>query len=64
MEKEDGKGISKESIEKIFLPFYSTKKRGSGIGLFLVKRIIDDHGGTVAIESHEGVTIAQIIIPF
>ncbi len=61
---DNGKGISKESIEKIFLPFYSTKKRGSGIGLFLVKRIIDDHGGTVAIESHEGVTIAQIIIPF
>ena len=61
---DNGKGIPKESIEKIFLPFYSTKKRGSGIGLFLVKRIIDDHEGTVAIESHEGVTIAQIILPF
>ena len=61
---DNGKGIPKESIEKIFLPFYSTKKRGSGIGLFLVKRIIDDHEGTVAIESQEGVTIAQIILPF
>ena len=61
---DNGNGISKESIDKIFLPFYSTKKRGSGIGLFLVKRIIDDHEGTIALESQEGVTTAQIILPF
>ena len=61
---DNGKGISKESVEKIFLPFYSTKKRGSGIGLFLVKRIIDDHEGTIALESHDGVTTAEIILPF
>ena len=52
------------NYRKIFLPFYSTKKRGSGIGLFLVKRIIDDHEGTIALESQEGVTTAQIILPF
>ena len=61
---DNGKGISKESTEKIFLPFYSTKKRGSGIGLFLVKRIIEDHEGTIALESQEGVTTARIILPF
>ena len=51
-------------MQKIFLPFYSTKKRSSGIGLFLVKRIIDDHEGTITLESQEGVTTAQIILPF
>ncbi len=61
---DNGNGIPKELIDKIFLPFYSTKKRGSGIGLFLVKRIIDDHEGTIALESQEGVTTAQIILPF
>ena len=61
---DNGKGIPKESIEKILLPFYSTKKRGSGIGLFLVKRIIDDHEGTIALESSEGVTTVKIILPF
>ena len=61
---DNGNGIPKELIDKIFLPFYSTKKRGSGIGLFLVKRIIDDHEGTIALESQEGVTTAEIILPF
>ena len=61
---DNGIGIPKNLIDKIFLPFYSTKKRGSGIGLFLVKRIIDDHEGTIALESQEGVTTAQIILPF
>ena len=61
---DNGNGIPEEFIDKIFLPFYSTKKRGSGIGLFLVKRIIDDHEGTIALESQEGVTTAQIILPF
>ena len=61
---DNGKGISKEAMQKIFLPFFSTKKRSSGIGLFLVKRIIDDHEGTITLESQEGVTTAQIILPF
>ena len=61
---DNGNGIPEDLIDKIFLPFFSTKKRGSGIGLFLVKRIIDDHEGTIALESKEGITTAQIILPF
>ncbi len=61
---DNGNGIPKELKEKIFLPFCSTKKRGSGIGLFLVKRIVEDHEGTISLESQEGVTTAQIILPF
>ena len=62
--EDNGSGIKKNELSKIFLPFFSTKKRGSGIGLFLVKRIIDDHEGTIALESKNGVTTAQIILPF
>lgn len=61
---DNGIGISKESLKKIFIPFFSTKKRGSGIGLFLVKKIIDDHEGTIAIQSSEGITKVKIILPF
>ncbi len=60
----NGIGIPKNLIDKIFLPFYSTKKRGSGIGLFLVKRIIDNHEGTIVFKSQEGVTTAEIILPY
>ncbi len=61
---ENGKGISENDINKIFLPFFSSKKRGSGIGLFLVKKIIDDHNGEITIESRDGITSVKIILPF
>jgi signal transduction histidine kinase len=51
---DQGKGIDKAALERIFEPFYSTKKRGTGLGLAIVKHIIDQHGGTVTIESEPG----------
>ncbi len=61
---ENGKGINENEIKKVFLPFFSTKKRGSGVGLFLVKKIIDDHDGEITIESKDGITSVKIILPF
>ena len=61
---ENGLGISPETMNKIFLPFFSTKKRGSGIGLFLVKKIINEHEGTIQVESEEGITTVKINLPF
>ena len=49
-----GPGISKPVRDKVFDPFYSTKKDGSGLGLALTKRIIDQHGGTVRFVSEPG----------
>ena len=60
---DNGKGISDEIKDKIFLPFYTTKKKGSGIGLFLVKKIINDHQGNISIKSKNGLTEVIIDLP-
>lgn len=49
-----GAGIPSNELNKIFEPFYTTKSEGTGLGLSMVQRIIDDHGGTVDIKSKEG----------
>lgn len=49
--KDSGKGISKEIMDKIFIPFYTTKPTGSGIGLSLAKQIMQMHGGCISVKS-------------
>ena len=52
--KDSGQGISQENLEKIFYPFFTTKDRGSGLGLSIVHRIIEDHGGRIHVQSQVG----------
>jgi signal transduction histidine kinase len=49
-----GSGISRDHLEKIFRPFYTTKRGGTGLGLSLCRRIISQHGGTLTAESEVG----------
>jgi len=51
-----GKGIEKEIRDKIFLPFFTTRKDGAGIGLTLSKNIIEAHGGYLSYAADEGKT--------
>ncbi|MDB6058390.1 MAG: Signal transduction histidine kinase, nitrogen specific, NtrB [Verrucomicrobiales bacterium] len=49
-----GGGIPQEQINHIFEPFYTTKKKGSGLGLMIVQRIVRQHGGRIEVESNVG----------
>jgi two-component system sensor histidine kinase HydH len=49
-----GQGIPDVIVKKIFLPFYTTKEKGIGMGLALVQKIIVHHGGTISVNSLEG----------
>lgn len=49
-----GKGISTEDLERVFVPFFTTKDKGNGIGLSLSKQIVKMHGGSMSIMSKVG----------
>lgn len=51
---DNGHGIAAESLEKVFIPFYSTKKTGTGIGLSLSRQIMRRHGGDITLASEPG----------
>ena len=58
-----GTGISKENLPKIFDPFFTTKSSGSGLGLSIVQRIIQQHDGTIEVASSSAGTTINIAIP-
>jgi two-component system, sporulation sensor kinase E len=49
-----GGGISAENLSHVFEPYFTTKRSGTGLGLLIVRRIVREHGGELAIESSEG----------
>jgi two-component system, NtrC family, sensor histidine kinase AtoS len=61
--KDNGKGISADLKEKVFSPFCTTKARGMGLGLPIVKRTIFDHNGRVDIDSNSHGTSVSVMLP-
>ena len=51
-----GPGILAENLDKIFNPFFTTRADGTGLGLSIVQRIINEHGGSISVQSQGGTT--------
>jgi len=58
--EDNGKGIPSVVLEDVFVPFFTTKERGSGIGLSLSRQIIRLHGGSLDVQSEPGKTVFSI----
>ncbi len=57
--KDNGKGIENDNLQKIFDPFYTTKDKGNGLGLFVVKKLVNENNGLIYAKSaeNEGMTL-------
>ncbi|BCR03802.1 two-component sensor histidine kinase [Desulfuromonas versatilis] len=51
---DSGKGIPAEELEKIFVPFFTTKTQGTGLGLPICRQLLEQHGGSIRVESKVG----------
>jgi signal transduction histidine kinase len=62
--RDKGQGIAKKEIKRLFTPFYTTKQKGSGLGLYLSQKIVAEMGGILKISSEPGIgTDVMISLP-
>lgn len=61
--RDRGPGIPPDAQEKIFEPFYTTREKGTGLGLPLARKIVQAHGGEVELQSSPGLTVFKVRIP-
>jgi signal transduction histidine kinase len=52
--RDTGAGIANAELKNLFIPFYTTKDKGTGLGLPISQRIIENHGGTIEVRSRQG----------
>ena len=58
--RDNGKGIPVAILDDIFMPFFTTKKEGSGIGLSMARQIMRSHNGTIGVQSQPGKTVFKL----
>ncbi|AGL00271.1 two-component system sensor histidine kinase NtrB [Desulfoscipio gibsoniae] len=61
--KDTGTGMDEQTIASIFDPFFTTKESGTGLGMFIIKKIIDNHGGRIEVQSEQekGTTVTVLL---
>jgi len=60
-----GSGIDPKHLESIFNPFFTTRSQGVGLGLAIVSRVVDEHGGRIAVESEPGAgSVFRVSLPY
>jgi two-component system sensor histidine kinase PilS (NtrC family) len=61
---DDGIGVARENLARVFDPFFSTKPKGVGMGLAIARKIVQEHGGEISMESQEGKgTVVKVWLP-
>lgn len=62
--RDNGSGISAENVSRLFQPYFTTKKHGTGLGLFVTRKLVEDHGGQVTCTSVPGEgTVFRVRLP-
>lgn len=61
--RNNGQGIPPEALQKVFNPFFTTKAQGTGLGLTVTKKIVEDHNGSISVKSDTGGTLFTIWLP-
>ncbi len=62
--EDSGMGIAAADLDRVFNPFFSTKEGGTGLGLALTQKIVEDHGGSIDVRSVPGAgALFRIVLP-
>lgn len=62
---DDGPGMEKETLENLFVPFYTKKRGGTGLGMSIAKKVIEGHAGKIRVNSTRGEgTVVTIELPY
>lgn len=64
LSEDSGVGVAPAHVDQVFNPFFSTKPQGTGLGLSLTHKLVQDHGGTIDFHSLPGVgTTFRVVLP-
>ena len=60
---DEGSGVAADQIERLFVPFFTTKSDGTGLGLAIAEKVIRAHQGHLRYQRREGRTVLRAVIP-